>query len=400
MGTPPDGRDTSGGEAGWPPDSAETDRGDAGAAPSDELAGMVHGYGQQVRAGGWRNLPAHDDVFSAPEDRVEDTATLVAVDPERNGWLGKKPARWAVVGTSQRGLSHKYEGKFREDSLAVAVVHGWHLAAVADGGGSYALARVGARVAAAAALASMSERASLSISPGVQALASLLQAGLQAGYDALCVEGERRSHTSPKATVKDLRTTLLLVAHRDLGNGEQLIGGAQVGDGIVVARASNEPLGNESPLIWLGRPDTGPSGNEVLFLQDVAPRQWNAPSEDQRSAVPPSRSEETSAAPYAPSGGPRPRAVPSGGKPRIFVKRVHATHVYCLAMTDGVADDFLPNDQNLWRLERTLFLNVVNKPSLQEVSAALEALLDYKRADSFDDRTLACIYQLGDRAWT
>jgi hypothetical protein len=372
MGTLPDGRDAHGEDADQPPSSEEGDRGEArqGLAhgpPSHEPAWMVQGYGQQVRAGGWRNLPAHDDVFTAPEDRVEDTTTLVTVDPERNGWLGKRPARWAVVGTSQRGLSHKHEGKFREDSLAVAVAHGWHLAAVADGGGAYALARVGARIAAEAALAGMRARAALSISPGEQALVQMLQAGLQAGYDALFTEGTRRVQAAPRATVKDLRTTLLLAAHRDLGNDEQLIGGAQVGDGIVVARASDEPLDNERPLLWLGRPDTGPSGNEVLFLQDVDPRQWTAPVE---------------------------------GKGRIFVQRVRAAHVYCLAMTDGVADDFLPNDLNLWRLERTLFSNVLSRPSAQETATALEALLDYERADSFDDRTLVCIYQLGDRPWT
>jgi hypothetical protein len=368
MGGPPDGGNYEG-EAGEPP-SAATVNGEAGPAPvepSDNLAGMVRGHGYQVQAGGWRHLPAHDDTYSAPEDRVEDALTLAVAEPARNGWFGKRPARWAILGASRRGLSHQHEGKFREDGLAGAAVHGWHLAAVTDGGGSYALARVGARIAAEAALAGMSERASLSVSPGEQALAEILRAGLQAAYNALFAEADRRAGLQPPATIKDLRSTLLLAAHRELGNSEHLIGGAQVGDGIVVARCSDASLDNASPLIWLGRPDTGPSGNEVLFLQDVQPSAWESPAE---------------------------------GKERVFVRRVRGEHVYCLAMTDGVADDFLPNDQNLWRLERTLLNDVLNRASLDESVVALSTLLDYERPDSFDDRTLACIFAIGDRPWT
>ncbi len=370
MGRPPDSGKLSGEEAGDAPTSAEAKYGDAGPAPVEpyqDLSGMVHGYGYQVQAGGWRHLPAHDDIYSAPEDRVEDALTLAVVEPARNGWFGKRPARWAILGASRRGLSHQHEGKFREDGLAGVVIHGWHLAAVTDGGGSYALARVGARIAAEAALAGMGERASLSVSPGEQALAEILRAGLQAGYNALFTEADRRVGTQPPATIKDLRTTLLLAAHRELGNGEHLVGGAQVGDGIVVARCGNAALDNESPLLWLGRPDTGPSGNEVLFLQDVQPSAWESPAE---------------------------------GRERIYVRRVRGEHVYCLAMTDGVADDFLPNEQNLWRLERTLLNDVLNRESLAESVEALSKLLDYERPDSFDDRTLACIFQIGDRPWT
>ncbi len=369
MSSPRDGGRVTGDEAGEPP-TAQVPDGEPGPAPSeprDDLAAMVQGYGYQVQAGGWRHLPAHDDTFAAPEDRVEDSLTLVVADPERNGWFGKRPARWAILGASRRGLSHQHEGKFREDGLTGATVHGWHVAAVTDGGGSYALARVGARIAAEAALAGMSERASLSVSPGESALSEILRAGLNAAHAALFAEGARRATADPPATVKDLRTTLLLVAHRDLGNDEHLIGGAQVGDGIVVARCGDEPLDNASPLLWLGQPDTGPSGNEVLFLQDVQPNAWESPAE---------------------------------GKARIFVRRVRGEHVYCVAMTDGVADDFLPNEQNLWRLERTLLNDVLDRPSLPEAAAALSTLLDYERADSFDDRTLVCIYRMGDRPWT
>src|SRR5262249_20257475 len=117
MGRPPEGG-RFGGEAGEPPTWAEGDYREAGRGPGEqpqELSAMVQGYGQQVQAAGWRHLPAHDDTFSAPEDRVEDALTLVVAEPERIGWFGKRPARWAILGASRRGLSHQHEGKFRED---------------------------------------------------------------------------------------------------------------------------------------------------------------------------------------------------------------------------------------------------------------------------------------------
>src|SRR5450755_4294438 len=95
MGRPPDGGKFTGDEAGEQPSSAQASYGEAGPAPIElppDLGAMVHGYGYQVQAGGWRHLPAHDDTFTAPEDRVEDSLTLVVADPERNGWFGKRPA--------------------------------------------------------------------------------------------------------------------------------------------------------------------------------------------------------------------------------------------------------------------------------------------------------------------
>ena len=266
---------------------------------------------------------------------------------------------WAIVGSSRRGFSHEHESKYREDGIALDIVDGWHLVAVADGGGAYTLARVGANFAVQKALDAMktqvagnkgrgfSSRAKTQLVPREIARRAILN-GFRAAYDAVQAEANKR-HES----VKQLRATLLLLAHKQEPSGRHIVAGGQIGDGIIVGRDAR------GHLAWFGKPDTGPTGNEVLFLQDVDPAEW-----PQRVIVDESWS------------GPG---------------------CHFLVMTDGVADDFLPIDENLERLEKPLFESVLAGKTPTEAAPALTELLGYQRAASFDDRTLVCIYELGGR---
>ena len=265
---------------------------------------------------------------------------------------------WAVVGVSLRGLSHKHDAKFREDAIAGVTVGSWQLAVVADGGGAYHLSRVGSNVGARAALQGMRARLrDLARTPGAtsaEGMNTVLRAGFSQAYEALGDEAKTRG-----VTPREMYTTLLLVAHLDLGHGKHLIGGAQVGDGAVVARMIMAD--GERRLIRLNTPDIGAANNETVFFQSVSPDDWQN---------------------------------------RIFAQVVEGAQCYCLAMTDGITDDFTPLERELVRLEEPLFRDVLaGKKTPKDAIEAIESLLDYRRPGSFDDRSLVCIYNTRERPW-
>jgi len=281
-------------------------------------------------------------------DRVEHTASVAE--------LGD--GNWAVLGVSLRGLSHKHDAKFREDAIAGVTVGGWQLGVVADGGGAYHLSRVGSNVGARAALQGMRAKLrDLARTPGAastEGMYTVLHAGYSQAYEALAEEAKTRG-----VAPRDMYTTLLLVAHLDLGSGRHLVGGAQVGDGAVVARTI--AADGQRNLTRLNTPDIGAANNETVFFQSVSPDDWQN---------------------------------------RIFAQVVEGAQCYCLAMTDGIADDFTPLERELVRLEEPLFRDVLaGKKSPRDAVPAVESLLDYRRPGSFDDRSLVCIYNTRERPW-
>ena len=301
--------------------------------------------------------PIEDDVADAVVDLTED---------------------WAVIGASLRGEGHRDDAKFREDAMKIAIEDHWHLVAIADGGGAYSLARIGANEAVDAAITGMRQKlhelgqmswGSTTVGEDKKRLQAIIVTGFQSAVDRLAhwahkVEQERPDIAQP---FKQLRTTLLLLVHREVGQGRHFVAGAQIGDGIIVARCFGP--GGPLPLTWLGQPDTGPSGNEVLFLQDV-PQFDKRTGEDQwskRVHVPP--------------------------------EPIEAQNCYFLAMTDGVADDFLPTNQYLERLEFFMFDHALSARKPDDAKVALREFLRYPREGSFDDRTLVCIYKPGGNPW-
>lgn len=315
--------------------------------PTQRAPGGIVGWGERVEAAQWETRPKEDQ-----SDPIADTDQIALPADKFKG-------QWAIVGSSRIGRSHEYDGKYREDSLGGAIIGSWQVAAVADGGGSYKLARIGAREATQAAIGAMRQqieqrKGSVPAERDAQAfIASVLFAGIRAGYQAIHDEAEQRQAKGQQVTVKDLRTTLLLLTHCESHKPKgHWVGGIQVGDGIIVARDG------KGQLHWLGDPDTGPTGNEVLFLTDVE----NTDEEWEK---------------------------------RKRIAFIESEPLHCLAMTDGVSDDFLPTDKNLGTLEKPLYGEALPRRSPSEAAQALATLMSYDRSGSFDDRTLVCIYKAG-----
>lgn len=316
--------------------------------------GTIVGYGQRVEAAAWITKERKKDGF-------EEVADFDQVKLAEKGW--------AIVGSSRIGRGHLQDGKYREDAIAAEMVDGkWHLAAVADGGGSYKLARLGAALAVRTAIEAMQRGLpKMAGEPGSHEakVQRVVEHGLRTAFDALHEEAQRlqeeeeRKQSGVTVTVKDLRTTLLLVLHREFPNGVHLVAGGQVGDGAVVVRMID---GDETKLEWLSEPDTGPQGNETTFLTDV-------PNTDEDWAR------------------------------RVKARLIGSSIVYCLAMTDGISDDFVPLEDNLERLEKPMFQAALGEKDPARAAEELNDLLGYERQASFDDRSLVCIYKQGMAPW-
>lgn len=342
----------------------------APAAPAESPApapimpgGTIVGYGQRVAPAGWTVKDKIQDGFPS----VPDFAPPLAL-AERG---------WAIVGSSRIGRGHQQDGKYREDAIAAEIVDGvWHLAAVADGGGSYKLARLGAQVAAHSAVEAMRQAlGDVRAEPGSaeEKARRVVEQGLRVAHRALNAEAQRLQQeqidkqSGIKVEVRDLRTTLLLLLHRQVSERSHLVAGGQVGDGAVVARALEGSTAPSDPptlkMVWLSAPDTGPQGNETTFLPDV-------PDTD------------------------------AEWQQRVRAQVIASPLVYCLAMTDGIADDFTPLEDDLWRLEKPMFqVALAEKAPVQAAQRKLEEFLGYERQGSFDDRSLVCIYPQGARPW-
>lgn len=241
---------------------------------------------------------------------------------------------WSMVGASDRGRLHAHEGTFREDAFEIECTdQGWHLVAVADGAGSHRLARVGSDLAVKSAVAAMAEGFG-SLEPSADLAKATLQKALKASWMALRDEARKR-----EVDFKDFGTTLLLLAFHP---GRNLIGVAQVGDGLMAAQLEDRRI------YLLGSPDTGEYSGQTLFLTnysfDDLPSRVDAP------------------------------------KPPGSIQLL-------LTMTDGVADDLYPHKEMIPALARELAgrMAEVNPPQ------ALLELIRYERPGSFDDRTLVVL---------
>lgn len=250
---------------------------------------------------------------------------------------------WRMIGASRRGRAHAHEGKYREDSLAFATEAGWHFLVVADGAGSAILSRVGAKEAVNAALQSMirsvrhEDEEEMVASPDMP---EVVRDALAAAALRLKQEASDRH-----LATRGLATTLLVLAHRPSPDGHFVVTG-QVGDGSLVAWSPTEHV------LTLGKPEHGRFAGETQFLTSI-------------------------------SGDPDLRD-------RVHIED-HARPDVCvfLVMTDGVADDFFPLDQELEKLVKSLAPILTLEDD--EARDQLLELLDYRKRASFDDRTLVIL---------
>ena len=171
------------------------------------------------------------------------------------------------------------------------------------------------------------------------ALQSVLQIALEAAWKTLYQETINRQVDG--ICFRDLSTTLLLLAYH---SGKNLVGVAQVGDGLLATQLS------DNTIHLLGEPDTGDYVGQTYFLTTYAHEALA--SKVDTFYLPP--------------------------RPRLF-----------FVMTDGVSDDLYPPQKKLVGLIKPM-PHVLQQPQPDQ---ALLDLLGYERVGSFDDRTLVVLCQ-------
>jgi len=273
------------------------------------------------------------------------------------------PAGVKILGARVRGKKHKHEGTNCDDWFEFAVAGPWALIAVSDGAGSKKFSRVGAADSTWAAIESLKEALEehqisprddwgrtlpreettlVFADPDVEHVQLALHKAMRAAYEAvrkaadLRARDPRHSRLLPDGRnldILDLSATLLLAVHTTIRHEDQdysFVMACQVGDGMT---AVLEPGGR---LTLLGVADSGAYSGETEFLTS------------ERNLARENLARKTFA----------------------FCKPLRALMI----MTDGVADDYFPNDPGLLRLYGDLMLNgILGVPAVSndQIAAAL-----------------------------
>ena len=252
-------------------------------------------------------------------------------------------AGFSVTAASVRGKKHKHDGSNRDDSFAFEIIDGMAVAAVSDGAGSKAFSRIGAKAACEAVIKYSKIRlvaikrdfpnfrrdlggdiGSADFGKVCSQIAEMLRGSCAEAFAAVEAASEKRlknpefeSALDRKPELKDFSCTLLAAVFIpvETKNGrEYLTASIQVGDGMIAAVDENA----DSALIILGDADSGSFAGETEFIT----------SEQFRN--------------------------PESLMSRTKVRRGKLTSF--LMMTDGVADDYYPNNPQLLRLALDLKL--------------------------------------------
>ncbi len=252
-----------------------------------------------------------------------------------------------IIAARARGKKHKHEGSNCDDWFETAEADGCIICVVSDGAGSKPLARVGARVCCEAAVDCLKGSISklLVDEPMLKAdlasdmqgdsfmsacgkLAPLVQCAARCAYEAVCSEltrvaaDERYIASLGRVpVVTDLSSTFLAAVIIPLdvqGRTESFVVSVQIGDGCICAVHTSAEAGCCVKI--LGNADSGAYSGETDFLSE----------------------KNTSAGVIA------GRTRISRGRSDLF-----------MLMTDGVADDYFPNQLMMKRLYLDLCLNGV-----------------------------------------
>ncbi len=250
-----------------------------------------------------------------------------------------------IIAARVRGKKHKHEGTNCDDWYETANIGRITLIAVSDGAGSKKLSRVGAKVSCKAATAYMAAAFEevLTVQPELIAHLSLAlddpkfqeACGITAGivqravreayyavetaYFARAASLKHSSLLNRAPQLKDLSGTLLLTVLIPIDGafGEQVVVSCQIGDGMIALINSKGPFEGSTKL--MGVPDSGEFSGETDFL--------TSPQMSQLESL----------------------------QRRTMVSRCVFDTV--MVMTDGVADDYFPNETEMRRLYFDLLAN-------------------------------------------
>ncbi|NLI21461.1 MAG: hypothetical protein GX418_07945 [Clostridiales bacterium] len=250
-----------------------------------------------------------------------------------------------VLAARVRGKKHKHEGTNCDDWYEVANLGDITIIAVSDGAGSKKFSRVGARESCKAAVGYLVQtfrrtlaekpdlRGTLSLEPNnpkfmeaCSLLAGIVQQSVLRAFDAVETAYYSRLTDAAYARVlnrdlqfKDLSGTLLIsvLVPVQPATHEHLVISCQIGDGMIALINTKGPM--ENSLRLMGVADSGDFSGETDFLT----------------------SEQTKAR----------------EKLQNRTKITRCVSDRLLVMTDGVADDYYPNDPEMRRLYFDLVLN-------------------------------------------
>lgn len=258
------------------------------------------------------------------------------------------PAGFKAFGARVRGKKHKHDGTHCDDWFEVTTVNGWTVVAVADGAGSKKFSRVGAKAACERAVADLTialavqqfdprdtlsewshaiqtDDANTHAAADVERVADAVRAAMGSAYTAVCeAAAARRNGREYEAVlnrqieVNDLSCTLLIAVHRVVtldGKPCSFVAACQVGDGMIGVVHPN------SSWRVLGAADSGGYSGETEFITSTG---------------------KTDAAALKP-------------KSQVYLGGLQSL----LVMTDGVADDYFPPDEQLGRLWADLAVNAI-----------------------------------------
>lgn len=259
---------------------------------------------------------------------------------------GETAGGFSVTAASVRGKKHKHDGSNRDDSFAFEIADNIVIAAVSDGAGSKSFSRIGAKAACEAVIKYAKIRLeaikrdvpefrkhlggaidSPEFGRVCSQIAGMLRDGCAEAFASVEAAAEKRADNPDfeaaigrKTELKDFSCTLLsaVIIPVETANGmEYLTASIQIGDGMIAAVDENAETAGA--LIILGNADSGSFAGETEFIT----------SEQFRN--------------------------PESLMSRTKIRRGHLTSL--LMMTDGVADDYYPNDPQLLRLALDLKLN-------------------------------------------
>jgi serine/threonine protein phosphatase PrpC len=326
----------------------------------------------------WKNLPVPDGPDKHPEHFAKGM-------PAPNGMK--------LIGARVRGKSHKHAGTNCDDWFEFNIAEDWVIMAVADGVGSKQLSRIGAKEACSAAVNKLTEAMGKIVltektdikqfedrgdnyrfpDADMNAVEEALSHAMDAAYHALETSRDDRKGAQEyidllgrPLEVNDFSTTLLLAVHSYFSlhnNICDFVMSLQVGDGMIAAILADDTLK------LLGRADSGEFAGQVMPINNRKIRE----EKEKR------------------------------GRIFTYIGRLKAI----MLMTDGVADDYFPNQPEILNLYRDLIKEKIIKPAeLLHPESSINAGLDtpqpwealrtwldsYEVKGSFDDRTLVVLY--------
>lgn len=255
------------------------------------------------------------------------------------------------VGASLRGKYHAHNALYREDSFKFGHSNGWIIIAVADGAGSAKLSRVGSSLACETIVNFLQlrlEKCDISASDdGLRPSEAFLTDIRSMLVEAVTASQQRLDNESTirKIEKKEFATTLLVGIHKKWKEWHFIVG-LQIGDGSIVFWDGKDIVRK------LGNSDSGQYASETVFITSKGSEQNLAN--------------------------------------RVFFFLWKDIKSIAL-MTDGVADDFFPEDKMMPEMFRAI-QEKFNATKQEDYDLSLVEWLGYERRGSFDDRTIAIIY--------